>query len=185
MSQPTNELARIGELLGRLWLHEADLETLVAMGKDSFRVPYEELGGFVPETVDQDVVESLAVEYCEVLIGPKGQISPVQSVWVGDQLQSETASSMSRFFELLPGYESPSSLTDHVGVQLDFVSKLLKQDNNVADEIVAAFFQSHLNWTSQFFDRVTQATRSEFYRGLAKVSKAMVQEVFRPVGDLR
>ena len=97
------------------------------MAKDSFKKPYSQLGGCVPEFVDAAVIEQLKVDYCELLVGPKGHISPVQSVWADNQFQSKTAASMNRFFELIPEYKPESNLSDHIGVQLDFLSAILRQ----------------------------------------------------------
>lgn len=80
MSQTTVPLAEIVELLGRLWLDEVSAETLTAMRTQPFKERYQELGGFVPDSVDAAIVENLAIEYGELLIGPKGHVSPVQPI---------------------------------------------------------------------------------------------------------
>lgn len=177
MSQSTYYLGEISGLLGRLWLHEVDKATLDAMNDPSFRGCYQSLGGVVPENVDDQTIEDLAVAYCELLIGPKGHVSPVQSVWVDDQLQSDTSASMNRFFELLPGYQAQSNLSDHIGVQLDFASALLQSDEAAAGEVVNAFAQTHLTWAEDFLNRVQSQTDSDFYQGLARVSRALIESI--------
>lgn len=178
MTQTTNELADVAELIGRLWLREIKVETLAAMSLEAFRVPYQELGGFVPEETHEDMVEDLAIEYCALLIGPKGQISPVQSVWETNQFQSATAASMSRYFELIPGYVADSNLSDHIGVQLDYLSALLRQSETAtAEEIIQHFSESHLAWTDRFLERVVSSTSSEFYAGLARVTRKLIDSL--------
>lgn len=181
MLQSTVQLAGIVELLGRLWLREVTLDTLAAMGSDEFREPYQQLGGFVPELIVPNTVEELAVHYCELLVGPKGHISPVQSVWVDNQFQSETAASMNRFFDLIPGYLPASNLSDHIGVQLDYLSELLSLPNeSLANEIVAHFKTTHLRWTDAFLDQVIQRSDSigcEFYHGLAVVTRNLIPSI--------
>jgi len=177
MPQSTFYLGEISGLLGRLWLHEVDQATLTAMNDPSFRGGYESLGGFVPQQFDHQSIEDLAVAYCELLIGPKGHVSPVQSVWVDDQLKSETSASMNRFFELFSDYEAPSNLSDHIGVQLDFAGLLLQSDSEAVEEVVVAFARTHLRWTEEFLDRVEAKTDSEFYQGLARVSRALIESV--------
>lgn len=186
MTESTIQLAAIFELLGRLWLKEIDLETLEALGTNQPREAYEELGGFLPSKIDSATIEGLAVEYCELLIGPKGQISPVESVWVEDQLQSTTASSMHRFFELLPGYQPPSGFPDHIGVQLDFAGALLRiaqpieDQSEAADEALTHFARKHFGWMSKFLLKIISNSDSEFYRGLATVTENLIQQIEKP-----
>lgn len=180
MSHSTFYLGEICGLLGRLWLREVDVATLEAMNGPDFRGLYESLGGFVPTDIAADweeLVEELAIEYCELLIGPKGHVSPVQSVWAKDQLQSETSASMNRFFELVPGYQAQSSLADHVGVQLDFAGVLLQIEDEAVDGIISVFAQQHLDWMNKFLEHVESKTDSEFYLGLARVTRSLIGSI--------
>lgn len=177
MSQSTFYLGEISGLLGRLWLREVDSATLDAMGEPSFREVFESLGGFVPGNSDADLIEELAVAYCELLIGPKGHVSPVESVWVDDQLKSDTSASMNRFFELVPDYQAQSNLSDHIGVQLDFAGVLLQSEEEAAEGILKLFAHQHLGWSDGFLDRVESQTDSEFYRGLSRVTRSMIESL--------
>ena len=177
MPHSTFYLGEISRLLGRLWLREMDVATLEAMSGPDFRGLYESLGGFVPTDISADSVEELAVAYCELLIGPKGHISPVQSVWTTDQLQSDTSASMNRFFELVPGYQAQSSLADHVGVQLDFAGVLLQVEDEGVDGIINVFAQQHLDWINKFLQQVESKTDSEFYLGLARVTRSRIGSI--------
>jgi len=175
MSQTTAQLAEIVEFLGQLWLYEVTGETLSGMQTEPFSEPYRELGGFIPDSADAAIVENLAIEYCELLVGPKGHVSPVQSVWSDHQYQSKTAASMNRFFELIPDYQPDSNLSDHIGVQLDFLSAILRQsDDSAANEIASHFAKTHLQWTLKFFDKIESHTDSAFYLGLAKVTRNLI-----------
>ena len=177
MPQSTFYLGEISGLLGRLWLREVDSATLQAIASPSFRDLYDSLGGFVVEDFDSQSIEKLAVEYCELLIGPKGHISPVQSVWADNQLQSGTSASMNRFFELVPGYDAQSNLSDHLGVQLDFAGVLLQSEEEAAQGILKLFAQQHLNWAYNFLDKVETQTDSDFYLGLARVTRSMIDSI--------
>ena len=177
MPQSTFYLGEISGLLGRLWLREVDAATLEAMGSPDFCELYQSLGGVVPKSTDAATVEELAIAYCELLIGPKGHVSPVQSVWAGNQLQSDTSASMNRFFELVPDYQAQSNLADHIGIQLDFAGVLMQTQEEAADGILNLFAQQHLGWTGQFLDRVESRTDSEFYLGLARVTRSMIQSI--------
>ena len=177
MPQSTFYLGEISGLLGRLWLREVDTATMQALSSPSFWDLYESLGGFVPEDLGAESIEKLAVEYCELLIGPKGHISPVQSVWAANQLQSGTSAAMNRFFELVLGYQAQSNLSDHLGVQLDFAGVLLQSDEEAAQGVLNLFAQQHLNWAYNFLDKVETQTDSDFYLGLARVTRSMIDSI--------
>jgi TorA maturation chaperone TorD len=122
------------------------------------------------------MIEQLAAEYCRLLVGPKGHVSPVESVWADNQFQSKTAASMRRFFELIPDYVPESNLSDHLGVQLDFLGDLIdRTEAGASDEITKHFVAVHLNWVPGFLDRVEQRDDSKFYSGLASVTRGLIQ----------
>ncbi len=182
MPNATAQLAEIVKLLGRLWLFEVNQSTLDSMCGPVFREPYESLGGELPDVVSPELVEQLAIEYCELLIGPKGHISPVQSIWADDQYQAATAASMSRFFDVLPGYCPQSSLQDHLGVQFDYLSELMRlvrdpEQGEVVREVIQCFVDDHLSWSLPMFEKIVSQTHSSFYRGLAIVSANFVKGV--------
>jgi len=182
MPNATAQLAEIVKLLGRLWLFEVNQSTLESMCGPEFREPYESLGGELPDVVSPELVEQLAIEYCELLIGPKGHISPVQSIWVENQYQTDTAASMNRFFDVLPGYRPQSSLQDHLGVQFDFLSELMRlvrdpEQGEVVREVIQCFVDDHLSWSLPMYEKIVSQTNSSFYRGLAIVSANFVKGV--------
>jgi len=84
---------------------------------------------------------------------------------------------MNRFFELVPGYQAQSNLSDHLGVQLDFAGVLLQSQEEAAQGIVSLFAQQHLNWAYEFLKRVETQTTSEFYLGLARVTRSMIDSI--------
>jgi len=178
----TGQLAEIVKLIGRLWLFEVNQLTLESMCGSEFREAYESLGGELPEAVSPETVEQLAIEYCELLIGPKEHISPVQSIWSEAQYQAETAASMNRFFDVLPAYRPQSSLQDHIGVQFDFLSELMRlvrdpEQGEVVREVIQCFVDEHLSWSLPMFEKIVSETNSSFYRGLAIVSANFVKGV--------
>jgi len=177
MPNAISDLAEIVELIGKLWLREVSSETLTSMQSADFRIPYEELGGYIPDQISDQTIEDLAFEYCQLLIGPRGHISPVQSVWVSRQFQTESAASMNRFFDLLPDYRPDSNLSDHIGVQLDFLAALLRTPAKQSNEIVAHFVKQHLLWSQPFLERVDAREESKFYQGLSRVTQQMIQTI--------
>ena len=160
-------------LLGSCWMKEMTHESLLALGRDGNPALWgalQELEWEVPEP-SNETIESLEIDYCRLLIGPKGHLSPVESVWVSDQFQSETVSAMQSFFDLLPGYRPPISLHDHIGVQLDYAGNLLvaagKSQDEAAFEPVLVFCQNRLAWIDGLLRGVNSLAQTDFYRGLA------------------
>ena len=181
------QLSSVYSLLSRLWLSEVDLQLLTALNEPDMRDAYVKMGGQLPEGISDDVVEELAVDYCQLLIGPKYHISPVQSVWQENKLQGSAASSMSRYFEAIPTFDSPSTIVDHVGVQLAFIAELFLQasasDNPEAhEEIASQFFVDHVAWTTPFFDKVEGQATTSFYKGLANISREFL--AFEPEEEI-
>ncbi len=181
-------LGHCGILLGNCWLNEMTHETLSALGestsaelKDALRKLEWKIPGPGSSEAREEVIEELAIDYCQLLVGPKGHLSPVESVWVSDQFQSETVSAMKAFFDLLPGYQPPISLQDHIGVQLDYAGNLLIAAGNsgepAAFEPLAAFCGSRLTWIDGLLDGVRSRAKTDFYRGLSVATGRWVAEV--------
>lgn len=129
-------IGSVAKLLGELWLREVTLSRLHQLHADasigdSLKSLGLELPHLTADAIDEKI-EDLAIDYCQLLIGPKGHISPVQSVWVAEQFQSTSVDAMKSFFELLPGYQPPGSFHDHVGVQLDFAGSMLIATDHLA-----------------------------------------------------
>ncbi len=181
-------LGHCGILLGNCWMKEMTHESLSALGRDGspeLKEALRQLGWEVPAPSGNEelnrVIEELAIDYCRLLIGPKGHLSPVESVWTTDQFQSASVSAMQSFFEVLPGYHPPISFHDHIGVQLDFVGNLLVaagQSQEVAGfEPVLAFCESRLQWADDLLRGINALAQTVFYRGLATATGRWVADV--------
>jgi TorA maturation chaperone TorD len=138
----------------------------------------------VDET-ETETIDRLAADYCQLLIGPKKHLPPVQSVWADHTFQSKAASSMGRYFELYADYLPPGTIHDHLGCQLDFVAFLLDEASRGEDhsqsamQVLKQFQQEHLQWAQQLIDRVAQKADTDFYRGLAVVTDKLIKELSR------
>ena len=170
-------LAPVFKLLGHLWLFEIDAPLIRRLRAPEVRGLLESLGDFTLPDDNAESLEELAIDFCQLLVGPKGHLSPIQSVWEQDQFQGDAATSMRRFTELLPGYEAPGAILDHVGVQLDYASKLMEQEevSAVAQEILERFFNDHLGWTGPLFKAITAQATTDLYRGLAKITESLIE----------
>ena len=176
MENATTEFAALFKFVGRLWQQEVDLETVGGMNEAEFRQAFEALGGMVPASTSE-VIEQLAVEYCEVFVGPQKAISPVQSIWESNQFQSESSASMNRFLDLIPGFTAGGGIVDHLGVQLAFVGVILDLDEVQGRDILRLFFQKHLSWQSQLLTAVESQQHSKFYSSLAVVTSKLISQL--------
>lgn len=166
-------------LLSQLWLFEVDKAMVHRLRDQPVKEAFESLGGSLPPDDHGSTLERLAIDFCQLLIGPKGQVSPVQSIWQDARFQSQSSVSMHQYFELLPGYDPPNMIVDHLGVQLDFVSKLLAKRGAVeaAQEILGQFVHQHLTWTDPFLDSIRAQAQTDFYRGLANITRNLISIV--------
>ncbi len=133
----------------------------------------------MPSEISQRAVEELAIDFCQLLIGPKDHLPPVQSVWTDGQFQSETASSVSRFLELLPEFRPRGNILDHLGVQLHFMAVLFEMaavapNPDPYTDIAQRFFEKHLTWTHEFLNQVMQRATTNFYGGLAQITSVFL-----------
>lgn len=172
--------AGVYALFARLWMREVD----EAFRREMFREPLapalERVGLFLP----MESNEELAIEYCRLFIGPKNALLPMQSVWQKTQLESQLATSVEKFAELI-GYVLPvSSFWDHLGVQLDLMSHLVrataseKQAENgfeVAGEVADVFFRRHLSWAAPLLLATSQRAQVPLYRSLAQATQQFLR----------
>ena len=177
------QLAAVYELLSCLWLEELNAERLKALGSSELRQAIESLGGSVPAEANAEMVETLAIDYCQLFIGPKDQLAPIQSVYKSGQFQSPTAASCNRFYEMVSGYELKSTFPDHLGVQLGFMSFVLNQAAHSESreaylEIGTQFNDKHLGWTADYLNAVEEKATTDFYRGLAIITRVFLNEDF-------
>ncbi len=175
------QLAAVYGLLAHLWIKEVDQPMLDALNDPQLKSVFESLGGHVPTDNSPAVVEQLAVDYCQLLIGPKGHISPIQSIWEKGQFETASAASMQKYFELLPGYRPPTSIKDHIGNQFDFLGELFARaatgdHPETFTRIATLFFEEHMEWTHPFFDKVESQAETDFYRGLARLTRNFLQQ---------
>ena len=95
------QLAAVYELLGHLWGREADRSLLQTLAEPTMKTAWEALGGYSPTEIDEALIEELAVDYCQLLVGPKNHVAPIQSVWEDQTLQSQAVSSMKKYLSLI------------------------------------------------------------------------------------
>ena len=75
-------------------------------------------------------------------------------------------------------------MEDHIGLELNFMAELLKEESDTADEAAAddlrkqqcEFFQTHLiNWAAQFAADIYKYTERDFYKGVARMTMGFME----------
>jgi TorA maturation chaperone TorD len=190
--RPEELTARSGvyRLLARLWLREVDEALWSALRQPPLSEFFTQAGGLPPEAE----VDELAIDFCQLFLGPTGHLPPYQSVWERGQFQSPATSSMHAFADLI-GYEFGSqphaAMPDHLGVQLDVMASILEvvadafaaedatdcdraaAGNRIdtATEVATTFFQRHLAWPEPLFLAAEPRATTGFYRSVIALTR--------------
>ena len=180
-----SELGAVAILLGEFWLQELTAQRIQQLSTSEIAAALEALDWSLPQPTEDDLVgslERLQIDYCQLLIGPQGHVSPVESVWASDQFQSQSVDTMKSFFDLLPDYQPPDRFHDHVGVQLDFAGHLLiaadRQPTNEleqADDLLETYVQQRVVWAKPMLKKVHQQAQTSFYRQLSTVTQEWIR----------
>ena len=165
-------------LLARLWVREVDAELMQQFQSPQLRDAFAAAGGKLPSDAGEAAIEDLAIDYCQLFIGPSDHLPPYQSVWHSGQFHGSPVESMRRYIDVA-GYASDERqsglMLDHLGVQLDVMSHLLKdlagrrrnsKEHQAVQDLADAFFQSHLQWPSNLLDAAFERATSGFYRSV-------------------
>ena len=167
-------------LLARLWLREADTELLGELRAPPLCDCFLQAGGVLPTKDGAPDIQQLAVDYCQLFVGPMGHLPPVQSVWQAGQFQSSLTSSMQHFIDILryPTDELPGGMMlDHLGVQLDVMAYALDQIARRATEIgellavVNLFSSRHLIWPSKLLAAAEDRAETPFYCSIVTMTR--------------
>ncbi len=183
-------------LLAHIWSREVDATFLQQLDSQPLRGAFTSAGGVVPEHHDPETIESLAIDYCQLFVGPKDHLPPVQSVWQTGQLESSTTTSMRSFMEVV-GYERDQlprgQMHDHLGVQLDVMGHIMfqlssfKEDQIEADpqkvsqikELVDSYFTLHLTWPERLLEIAESRATTDFYRSIMNLTRGFLQSEAR------
>jgi TorA maturation chaperone TorD len=174
-------LSAVFDLLAVCWSRELERDELGNLAESELAPFWRALGGWLPPSaasVDADLIEALAVDYCQLLVGPRDQIPPVQSVWAAGSYGSDPSQSMQTFIDALPGFTPCSTIVDHFAVQLQFAARLFSHSREDLDEtsrrhfdeLANRFFQRHLQWPERFVQLIATEAETPFYQGLAAVT---------------
>ena len=179
-------IAMVYRLLGRFFSSELDEATWsLLLEPPTFEV-LRELGIQPPERLAgssvEEQLEDLAIDFCQLFVGPKDHLIPVHSVWSEGRYDASAAQSLSQFLAAI-GVRDPrqdsAMPVDHLGNQLTLMSQLLErqaegingEDNETPwDQIAQQFSERFLRWPGPLLKQMESKAESEFYQSLAGVT---------------
>jgi len=144
------------------------------------------------EGPEEETLETLAVAYTALFIGPGKHIPPYASVHMSesnDDLWGEATVWAKQFIEAA-GFDYATDfhdLPDHLAVELELMRNLWAREAEAiengdsaaataAGNLRATFVRDHLvRWLPPFCDKVAAGSQHPFYAEVAKLAKALVQ----------
>ena len=143
------------------------------------------------QTLDNGLIDQLAIEYTRLFIGPGPHVSPYAAVHLGGagaSLWGPTTVWVLRFMEAA-GFAFATAgnvAPDHVSIEFEFMQRLSAaaarraagDDGEAArlDALQAEFVGEHLSrWVPGFCDRVIAAATLPFYRGMAGLTADFIR----------
>jgi len=147
----------------------------------------------LPEELDQQTLDHLAVDYADIYLNHSLHASPFESVWLDEDhlIQQEP------MFQIRDWYARYGLKTenwrirseDHLVFQLQFIAMLLDPESTLAGDNsqlkqlkrmqdATTFMDEHLLlWVSDFCSLVAQRCSTDFYASVAILSNAYIQEL--------
>ncbi len=156
--------------------------------------------GFL-EAPDARLLEELAVDFTQLFHGPRGHITPYESVQTardGGELNGKAARLVRDSIEASGLRVDPAAgqLPDHISVELEFMSEMAREEAGAWEKCDLAgaqdclvrqseFMKAHLHqWVPEFCDKMRQKASTGFYREIADLLAGLV-ELERAELDLR
>lgn len=170
-------------------LRSIDLDRVIA---ELGAIPEEKL---LPDLLEGQLVEDLAVEYTRLFIGPGPRISLYESVHADAGGKSEAAMWSERTARVKSFIEASglhyaddfNDIPDHLSAELEFMHMLARHEAlalRSCDEREAAvlhhiqrrFFDEHVgDWAPTFCGKVIAHAELPFYRGFAEILKNVIE----------
>jgi len=147
----------------------------------------------LPEELDQQTLDYLAVDYADIYLNHSLHASPFESVWLDEDhlIQQEP------MFQIRDWYARYGLKTenwrirseDHLVLQLQFIAMLLDPESTLAGDNsqlkqwkrmqdATTFMDEHLLlWVSDFCSLVAQRCSTDFYASVAILTNAYIQEL--------
>ena len=171
-------------LLSRLWHREVDEPLLTTMRTGELADALHEISGPATFGGESPSLDTIAVDFCHLFLGPVGHLPPYQSVWAQGTLQGVSASAMRRWLnEYMPSYMPFGGLAaDHLAVQFDVMANILKTglhgdsapDQTAGIELAERFYHDHVAWSTKLIEMARERARTDFYRDVMTLTEAFL-----------
>lgn len=178
--QNLSELATVFNLFGRVWLREIDESFLLQLQTCETEL---QTCGVATHELQVDQLSRLAVDYCQLLIGPRGAISPLQSVAETGLMEGDVVASMREMLAYQKRTVCDTVMVDHLGFQLQTMGGILESVTQSASEnqddlrhYAETFFAQHLAWGRAWSRRVAKQAQTDFYRSAASVTEKLIDD---------
>ena len=172
--------------VSQLWLFEVDADLVSVMQQPAIAETLAAIGGVAPIADSPDALEELAVDYCQLFIGPGNGISPIQSIHSEQRYHGDAFAACVRFYDLVPDFDHGDAMADHLGVQLHFAAVLIEMQTAVKDDaiqldelrqVLQQFNRSHLGWAVPLTRRLIEGAQTPFYRSLGTLTGRLIEEI--------
>lgn len=178
-SQERRSLAASYGLFGRLLAKELDDRILGLLRQDDGLQQLQALGVETESLLIDSQIETLAIDYCRTFIGPKGNVSLIQSVAVAGRLDSSPVPSMKHFLKFVSVPMPSDGLIDNLGFQLQILAAILESPAAENDEpelysLAENFFQRHVAWGTVVCHRASEIAETPFYRTLCRTTADLI-----------
>lgn len=190
--------ARCGiyRLLARVFRAEMDKEFVLFLRNPATVAALAAAGCDLDDDVLQTpasvLIDTMAVEYSALFLGPGGHIAPYESVQIvddgGGSLNGPETVAVARYLEAA-GFVYDGDyhgLPDHIGIELEFLASLTateaqawqNRDAQAARNSLTFqrdFMDRHLSkWAGKFFDQVIKRAEHPFYRAVSALGAAFL-----------
>lgn len=171
-------LARAGlyQFYARLIERELDIETLSTFNTDPLKSAFHNLKIEVPDLSDE-TVETLAIDFCHIFIGPRDFVPPYQSVWESGQFESAATDSMAEYLEIITP-QSKYRFKDHAGLQLEMMNFILQRQHEIQDcsDLANVFFARHVEWIGGMLHAAAKRSETPFYQSVLRAGAEFLRD---------
>ena len=126
-----------------------------------------------------EAIESLAIEYCRLFIGPRGHIPPVESVVLGEgRYWGPSTEAVVEFYKAagIAWNEDAPLLPDHISMELDCLALLEERRQN---GLARTFAREHLlRWLPALVEHITTNAALAFYPAWGKALKTILEQLY-------
>ncbi|MCQ9205927.1 MAG: molecular chaperone TorD family protein [Omnitrophica bacterium] len=166
-------------------------EKLLGRLRDSKSLLNGLLSKLIENTPANEELKSLTVDFSMLFVGPfKLLAPPYGSIYLdsGNEVMGNSTISVRKLYEQEYLKIGLKEMPDHIAIELEFMHYLaVKEANadngNLKDEVLnyrkkqLLFLSEHLgSWIDEFSVRVDKNAQTQFYKTLAKVSRAFIHD---------